>query len=498
MNLRVAKWMTRFSFAFVDPRVRVAVLAALALTGHAPRLHAAAAKTPPPAAAVSTDTVRLSLSDAVSRALERGQELRIADAQILSARGQIKQAIAPALPQVNGTVTYERQFASIFQAAGPDTGALADLFRNSPFGSQHSWTAELTASQLLWSSGRVGAGLSAARAANRSVRANRAEVANQLAFDVESAYLNAAVAQQEVDIRRAGLEQARAHLEQVRLANREGGRSDYDLIRAQVDAANEEPQLVAATNAARIALLDLKRRIVLPLDQPIALTTSPGLEDGMVPVLEEDATLAGNDISHRPAVARAEADVEGRRQLVRLQRAARLPQLTLNGTLQQQAFPSDGWPGIDDFHRNLNANVKLTVPIFQGLATEGAVQRATADFRQAEAVRDQTRDQASLDVARARRDVRRTLAELVARRGTADLAARGYHLADVRFKNGMATQLEVTDARVQEQTARINEVDAIRDYRLALLDLERVLGRSVPTVARPLESLSLDAVLQEP
>lgn len=498
MKGHLMRWMPRLSFALVDPRVRVAVLAVLAIAGHAPRAHAAAPDAVPAAAAVSADTLRLSLSDAVSRALARGQELRIADAQILSARGQIKQAIAPALPQLNGSLTYERQFASIFQAAGPDTGVLADIFRNSPFGSQHSWTAELTASQLLWSSGRVGAGLAAAHAANRSVRANRAEVANQLAFDVESAYWNAAVAQQEVEIRRAGVEQARAHLEQVRLANREGGRSDYDLIRAQVDAANEEPQLVAATNAARIALLDLKRRIVLPLDQPIALTTSPALENGMVPVLEEDAALAANDISHRPAVARAEADVEGRRQLVRLERAGRWPQLTLNGTLQQQAFPADVWPGIDDFHRNLNANVKLTLPIFQGLAVEGAVQRATADLRTAEATRDQTRDQAALEVARARREVRRTLAELVARRGTADLATRAYHLADVRFRNGLATQLEVTDARVQEQTARINEVDAIRDYRLALLDLQRVLGRSVQTVARPLDSLSLDAILQEP
>src|SRR5262249_707940 len=113
VSARLVKWMNRSSFALVDPRVRVAALATLAIASHAPRVHAAttkvAAATPPSVA--STDTVQLSLSDAVSRVLQRGQELRIADAQILSARGQIEQAIAPALPQVNGTVTYERQFA---------------------------------------------------------------------------------------------------------------------------------------------------------------------------------------------------------------------------------------------------------------------------------------------------------------------------------------------------------------------------------------------------
>lgn len=65
MNARLMKWIPRFSFALVDPRVRVAVLAALAIAGHAPRAHAAAAPKTVPPAAVSTDTLRLSLSDAV-------------------------------------------------------------------------------------------------------------------------------------------------------------------------------------------------------------------------------------------------------------------------------------------------------------------------------------------------------------------------------------------------------------------------------------------------
>lgn len=451
----------------------------------------AAAAAPP-----APDTLRLTLDGAVGRALANAEEIRIADAQIRQAGGRVKEALSPALPQINGSLIYGRQFASIFQSAVPDTSAIAGLFKNSPFGSAHTWTAEITGSQLLWSGGRVGAGLHAAHAYGRSVRASRAEVASQLSYQVERAYLEAVVARRTLDITRAGLEQSRAHLREVQLANKEGSRSEYDLIRAQVDAANQEPPVVAAANATELALLELKRLVDVPLEQPVTLETPLTSDGEMVPVLDESAHLADDDGSRRAALAQAEADVEGRRQLVKVEQAARWPQLTLSGTLQQQAFPHAGRPELDQFRRNLNASVKLEFPLFLGLKTFGAVQRATGELQQAEAARDQLREQVQIDAERSRQEVRRTLAELVARRGTAALAARAHHLANVRYTNGLATQLEVTDARVQQQTAEIQQVKALKDYRLALLDLERTLGRKLNTMMRSFDQLS-DNVEQE-
>jgi len=451
----------------------------------------------PAVAAAATDTLRLTLDEAVTRALSEGQEVRIADAQIRAANGRVREAMSAAFPQVNASLTYGRQFASIFQNAASDTSGLADIFRNSPFGSEHSWTADLTASQLLWSGGRVGAGLAAARAYRKSFRANRAEVEADLAYQVQRAYLEAAVARHVLDITRAGLEQARAHLTQVALWNREGSRSEYDLIRAKVDAANEEPPVVAAANSAELAMLEVKRLLDLPLDQPIALVTPLEFAGGMVPVLADEAGAAVADVSGRAALARADAEVEARRQMVRAERAARWPELSLSGTVSQQAFPRTERPELDQFQRSINASVKLEFPIFLGLRTFGAVERASAELRQSEVQRDQLREQVRIEVARARQEVRRTLAEMLARRGTAQLAARAHYLASVRYRNGLSTQLEVSDARVQEHTAQIHEVQAIKDYRLALLDLERALGHKVPTVERPYDQMTASLESEE-
>jgi outer membrane protein TolC len=471
-------------------RVSAAVALALALGGAAtPATAATPAAAMPAAAPGAADTLRLSLDQAVALAMSQGEEMRLANASVSVANGQVREAMAAALPQISGSLTYDRRFASVFQSVGPDTGivgAIAGLFKETPFASVHSWSADVTASQLLWSGGRVGSGLAAARAYRRSVRAGRDETAADIALQVERAYLEAAYARRVLEISRAGLEQSRAHLAQVKLFQSQGSRSEYDLIRAQVDAANQEPPVVAARNASELAMLDLRRLIDLPLDQPVALVTPLAFEDGLVPVVED----ASDDPSARPALIRADADVEGRRDLLRLERAARWPQLTLSSTLSQQAFPPIERPRLDEFHRNLDASLKLEFPLFLGFKTFGAVERATAELRQAQVQRDLLREQVRLDVARARQEVRRTLAEMVARRGTAQLAERAHHLAEVRYTNGLATQLEVTDARLQMQTSLIQEVQAVKDYRLALLELERSLGRRVQTVRRPLDQIA--------
>ena len=176
--------------------------------------------------ATATDTLRLSLDDAVTRAIAYGDEARVARAGVAIADGQVREAFAAALPQVTGSVTYNRKFDSIFRNLGGsgDTTGLGDLFASTPFGAKHGWTADLTATQLLWSGGRVGAGLSAAKAVRNAARADREETLADVRMNARSAYLEAAYAAELQRIAEEGLAQSRAHLAQVQLFRSQGSR----------------------------------------------------------------------------------------------------------------------------------------------------------------------------------------------------------------------------------------------------------------------------------
>jgi len=432
----------------------------------------------PLSAQTPSDTLRLTLEAAVERALDQGEEIRTARANVLEAQGQVREAVAAALPQVTGAVVYTRQFASIFQDAD---SAMKEAFKDTPFGAANQWNFQVKATQLLWSGGKVGAGLTAARAYRRAAHAQKEEAEADIVFRVKQAYLEAVTAGRLLGVAVANMDLAQQQLGQVRLFYQAGTRAEYDLLRARVDAANQEPAVVAARNAYDIALIELRRLVNVPVEQPVALETPLVSDDGAIPVVG-DAPLP---VGERAALAAADAQVEVRQQLVRVARADRLPTLSVGTTFEEQALRAS--PFSAAMLRNWNAEVRLSYPIFTGFRTAGAVQRARAGLEQARAQRQQVQEQVALDAARAHGELARTLALLSARRETVRQAERAHYLAGVRYTNGLTTQLEVSDARVMRQKAEVNEIEAMRDYLLALAQLERALGRAVPVERRPLD-----------
>lgn len=441
-----------------------------------------------PAPSAPTDTLRLTVDDAVARAMSTSAEARAARAGVKVAEGQVKEATSSALPHVTGSVSYNRKFDSIFRSAADDTslGPLRDLFSRSSFAAVHTWTADITASQTIFD-GAVGAGVAGARAVRKVAVATRDESLADVQLNVRSAYLDALYAAAVQTIAEEGLAQSRAHLAQVTLFHDQGSRSEYDLLQAQVDAANQEPAVVAARNATEQTLLRLRQLINVPAHQPLALASPLAFEGGQVPVLAAEP----GDGSERNALKAADATVRARQLALSAEKWARWPRVTASATISHQAFPQEAWPlQREEFVRAIDGTVRLEWPIFQGFRTFGAVERATAELRQAEAQREQQRERVALEVEQARQEVDRALTTLAARRGTVQLATRAHHLATVRWKNGLSTQLEVSDARLQMQTAEVNEVAAIKDYRLALLRLERATGLPLQLVNQSLDDLS--------
>jgi hypothetical protein len=132
----------------------------------------------------------------------------------------------------------------------------------------------------------------------------------------------------------------------------------------------------------------------------------------------------------------------------------------------------------------------MTVPILTGGRQRGDEMVARAELEQARAQRQQVEELAGVDS-------RSALAELVAARasweasaGTITQAGRAYEIADVRYRAGVSTQLELSDSRVQLQQAEANRAVAARDLqvaraRVALLpDLPLAMGGTTAVPSR--------------
>ncbi len=454
--------------------------------------------------------LRLTMDEAVRRALANGEEVRLAQATVEQARGQVRQAYAGALPELRASFAYTRTFASIFSGASrgptlepfePDTTAsLADrvryledeyplaaarglgaLFANTPFGSPNTYTASLTLGQVLFQGGKVAAGVRGARAYERAAASQLDEARHDVTYRVKHAYLGALFAQRLHDIAVDGKALVDSQLARVQLNHTVGSAADYDLLRAQVEAANQEPAVIAARNQRDLAMLELRRLVNVPVTQPVELDAALLAATAALP--EVDWSRVELSESDRAMLAAAGATVEFRRQAVRVYSGDAYPTLRFDMAFGGQAFPSGTFPAYGDFRRDWNARFTVSLPIFDGFRTRGAVMQARAELRRAEAQLAQMREAVQLEVEQARAEVVRARALLEARRQTVQWGARAHYLATVRYANGITTALEVSDARLAMQQAQVNEAQAVRDYLLGVAGLERALGRGVPVRA---------------
>ncbi|MHB1222510.1 MAG: TolC family protein [Gemmatimonadaceae bacterium] len=459
----------------------------------------------PPAAG---DTVALTLDEALSLATGESQEIRLARSNIALADAQVTAARSAALPQLDGSINYTRTFDSPFNTGPaaptpdsllfePDTtaslgervryleehvpnagiGGLGSLFGNLPFGRANSYVAALSGSQPLYSGGRVGAAMKIAGEYREAARFGLDEEVAEIVLQTRSAYLRALLAQELERIAAAALEQAESFLVQERLRLETGTTSELAVLRAEVSLANLRPNLVEARNAASLATLDLKRLVDLPLSRPVALTTP--LQQPTAAELAEARVAPELLLSSRAAVQAAERQVAIREQQVRIARGAHLPSVDLRVNYGRQLFPDQ----IFDFtgqrwRTDFTAVVGVSVPIFSGFRAQAEVQQARIALDQERLRVAQLREDVQLQYEQALGEKQRAAADLSARQLTVDQAQRVHDLTVLRYEQGLATQLEVSDARLSLLQSRTNFAQAIADFHLADASVVRALGHA--------------------
>lgn len=448
------------------------------------------------------DTLFLTLADAVEKGLRDSEEMAAARTILLQADAQVTQARSGALPQVSSDFVYNRAIRTIFdEAAAPppvsDTlippafdpdkppkerydllrdllvqDFVGSLFRGLPFGRKNTYLATFTLAQPLYVGGKVGAAMSVARHFRAAAQDQLDEAEAEFILQVRGAYLTAALAQRLLRIAVQSRQVAEEHFSQVESFYQAGTASEFDLLRARVDLENRDPVVIEAENGATLAVLRLKRLVNIPATQPVRLVTE------VDPVIAEvDEAELQRLVLERPALAAAQEGVAIRQDAVKIARGDRLPTLAFLGTVGFQGFPDDYLPpAFNSWRKDWSVALSLSIPIFDGFRTRGRVDQAQADLKVAQLEEAQLQEALSLQLEAVLAEYRSVRAQIQARRQTVALAERTLELADARFSSGLSTQLEVSDAALLLDQARVNEVQALYDYVQVLAQIARLSG----------------------
>jgi outer membrane protein TolC len=250
---------------------------------------------------------------------------------------------------------------------------------------------------------------------------------------------------------------------------------------------NQVPVVLQRRNDRTVAMLRLKQLLEISLDDSLQLTTS--IDDEPAPIAAGTSPVSGvstaaspdTNADERATVREALENVKAQEGLLRAARADRYPTISLTSGYQRLFFPTSTFPQLNDFRENWTVGISAGVSLFSGGRTQGTVLMADANLREARARLKQSREFAALDSRIALSQLAQAEATWRASQGTAEQARRAYSIDQIRYKEGISTQTDLTQSQMLVEQAMVNRAVAARD--LAVARMRIALLRDLPLSA---------------
>lgn len=420
---------------------------------------------------VRAQPLEISLDEGLRLAFTKNEILQIARGDLDRARYAVREARADGLPQIVVVADFDRNFLLPSSILDTDAGP-----QRVTFGTKNNFNSNVTLSQTLFAGGRIAGATSQAKHFQNLTRETLRETQQSVYAEVETAFYDLLLARELVRVSHLALERARRNLGQTQLLRQAGRASRFDLLRAEVQVLQLSPDSIRAHKDLQVADLTFKNTIGLEPEQEVdpigTFRSEPAID---VTVLN---TLVETGIARRPDFLQFQHRIRTRRQNIRVQQAGYLPTLDVlaRGRLQVQTNDLKSVTR-DDLRRSWFAGARLSFPLFDGLETASAVAQARIALRQTELLNQNLLRAIRVDIHRAWLTYKEAGDRQAAQERALELTGEGLRMAEAQYAEGLATQLEITDAQLSLLRAETEVARARRDRAVAIVELERSVGR---------------------
>ena len=450
------------------------------------------------------------LSAIAEAAVERNREILDAEYELALANRQVTEAWSDFYPSVSLSSSYTRNVApqvSFLPAQIFDPSAAEGDFIPIQFGADNIWNLSVNLEQtLLDPQVFVGVG-AAARFRGLQTEALRGRT-QQIVTRVRLAFYDVLLAQEEVRLTGNSLKRVRRSLEETRAMEEAGVAEVYDVLRLEVELANLEPNQRRAENRLRAARRTLAAELDFDPDSEIEVAGELALMDlddfgdnspGNRDILAFSGEALAGDPDLDGLLQRARANRSDIRQLeltetlrkteLRIEQADYLPSVTAFGSYGLAA-QQNGMPVFfgTSAQRGTTKQVgfRVSMSIFSGFRETARISQRQTALRQAETQTRLAADRAEIQLRNLFDELTEARSRTRGQRLAVSQARRGYEIASAQYREGLASQLELTDAEVALRQSEFNYAQSVYDYLSAGARLDEAAG-FVPLVDVPVD-----------
>lgn len=401
----------------------------------------------------------LTLDGAFQYAFEHNPRIAGAEAAIREARARGSQRKAERLPQV-GVNNFVLRQGPVIPSPGGGPPAVPP----------YRYNVGIFFSQAIFDWGQRAAQQRQAARETDATRLRSLETRNQVRLVVAASFYNILRAEQLVVVARDRVAAATEQLRVARARFEQNISPRFDVLRGEAELANAEQELIAAQNEREITAAALNTAMGRDVRAPVILASPPERPVPPVPlkVALESAT------STRPELVALAREVDARKLDVRARQAEGRPHVNVTGAYDR---PNPGGFAPQSFRYNFG--LVMTYPVFDGGLVRGRVREAQAGVERNRQALEGFRQQVELDARQSLLDMEEARLRTGAATKELESAREALRVANVRYRAGLGTNVEVTDAQVAVARAGQNQANARFDFRIAVARLEAATGLTV-------------------
>jgi len=447
----------------------------------------------------ATDTLHLSLLQAQDYAVAHNLNVSNAQANVQYAREKVNELKGIALPQVSGNIQYlnniqlPAQLVPSDAFSGPPFLALANgdtlqlaqatgeqpEFQRLTFGTRNNLSVNIAANQLIFD-GSYTLGMKAVRMFIDRAQHGVVKSETEVRQSVIDAYTMTLLAQENVGILQKNIGVLKKILRETTEFNKAGFAEQLDVDRLQLSLSNLEVQVKSVQRNAELALGLLKFHLGIDLSAPIKLTNS--LSDLLSDTEKELAipimTYVREGIAKRYEMKSLQTEKTFADLDIQQIKAKYLP--TVAGFFQTQAaFQSDGF-NIFKFNSWIPSTfvgLQASIPIFDGFQKRAQIAQRVILKDQVLLQENLMQQVIAMQVAQAHTQYLSAYEAYRSQEKNIELAQKIYNVTLTKYKEGVGSSLEVTDAESKLFESQALYVKNRYDLVAAKNALYKAIGR---------------------
>ncbi len=414
----------------------------------------------------------LKLDDAIRIALESQPRIKASEQRIRARQALLGQAKSAYYP----TVSFNNAYRSSTSSGTTKTSIKAFDFVSSA--ASMNWT--------IYNFGRREGTVQEAKDNLESERFATQTTTEEVILGVKQAYYRYLQAKALVRVREDTVKDREWLVRRAKGFFEVGTRAKIEVARAEAGLFSAKANLIAAENGVKIGWAELKNTMGVNKLAVQPLAEEALLEKPLISLTEQMAI-------HKPVMSLAKAlraayatrpelrDFESQRKAqdsaIATARRSHLPEILFNASYgrRQSSTRNDG--GAFPLSVNWSVQVNVNIPIFSGFDTTYKVEEALRNYHEVRALEEKTRQRIALEVERSYLNLIEVGERIKATESAVRSGQENQDLANGRYRVGVGSIIEITEAQVIFTEAQTNHIQSITDYKIAEAELAKALGQ---------------------